>query len=229
MKSKLFIFLLLSYAGTFLAQTKTVNVTTAGTLSTLLTTTEANTLTNLIVTGNIDARDVAFMRDKILLLSVLDLSAAKIKAYTGIDGTYALATIAYPANELPLCAFYNASTITYKYSLTSIKLPTTLTSIGGSAFYYCYGLTGTFNIPATVTSIGSYALYGCSSLSAYTVETANTRYSSNNGVLFNKKQDSLFICPSAKTGSYTIPSTVVYIGASAFDYCSGLTGNLTIP
>ena len=208
---------------------KSLNVTTPGTLSTLMTATEANTITNLTLTGNIDSRDVAYMRDKILFLSVLDLSVAKIKAYTGIDGTYALASIEYPANEMPLCAFYNASTLSYKYSLTSIKLPTTLTSIGGSAFYYCYSLAGTFNIPASVTSIGSYALYGCSSLSAYTVETANTRYSSNNGVLFNKKQDSLFICPSAKTGSYIIPSTVVYIGASAFDYCYNLTGSLTIP
>ena len=208
---------------------KTVNVVTAGTLSTLITTNEANTVTNLTVTGNINARDVAYMRDKITLLSVLDLGSANIKAYTGIDGTYALATIAYPVNELPLCSFYNASTLSYKSTLTSIKLPTTLTSIGGSAFYYCYGLAGTFTIPAKVSSIGSYALYGCSALSAYVVESTNTRYSSNNGVLFNKKQDSLFICPSAKTGEYSIPSTVTYIGASAFDYCYNLTGSLTIP
>jgi len=208
---------------------KSINVVTAGTLSTLITTNEANTVTNLTVTGNINARDVAYMRDKIILLSVLDLGSANIKAYTGIDGTYALATIAYPVNELPLCAFYNASTLTYKSSLTSINLPSTLTSIGGSAFYYCYGLSGTFTIPAKVSSIGSYALYGCSALSSYVVETTNTRYSSNNGVLFNKKQDSLFICPSAKTGAYSIPLTVTYIGASAFDYCYNLTGNLTIP
>ncbi|HEY5507948.1 MAG TPA: leucine-rich repeat domain-containing protein, partial [Paludibacter sp.] len=208
---------------------KTVYVASAGTLSTLMTTVEANTITNLTVTGNIDARDVAFMRDNITLLSLLDLGSANIKAYTGIDGTYTLATIAYPINELPLCAFYNASTLAYKSTLTSIKLPSTLTSIGGSAFYYCYGLSGTFTIPAKVSSIGSYALYGCSALSAYVVETTNTRYSSNNGVLFNKKQDSLFICPSAKTGAYSIPSNVTYIGASAFDYCYNLTGNLTIP
>ncbi|MEI8086041.1 MAG: leucine-rich repeat domain-containing protein [Paludibacter sp.] len=221
--------LLLFSVITFGQVSKTVNVVTAGTLSTLMTTVEANTITNLTVSGNIDARDVAFMRDNIILLSALDLASANIKAYTGIAGTYALATIAYPANELPLCAFYNASTLAYKSTLTSINLPTTLTSIGGSAFYYCYGLTGTFTIPAKVSSIGSYALYGCSALSAYVVETTNTRYSSNNGVLFNKKQDSLFICPSAKTGAYSIPSTVTYIGASAFDYCYNLTGNLTIP
>ena len=210
-------------------QTKSVSVTTAGTLSTLITSAETTALTTLTVSGNIDARDFVFMRDNMSVLASLDLSAATIKAYTGTAGTYSVVTLIYPANEIPLCAFYNANTITYKSTLASIKLPTTLKSIGGSAFYYCYGLTGTFTMPASVTSIGSYALYGCSGLSAYSVDAANTRYSSNNGILFNKKQDSLFICPSAKTGTLSIPSTVTYIGASAFDYCTGLTGSLSIP
>jgi len=210
-------------------QTKTVNVTAAGTLSTLITSAETASITTLTVTGSIDARDFVFMRDNLSVLASVDLSTASIKAYTGTAGTYSGVSLIYPANELPLCAFYNANTITYKSTLASIKLPTTLKSIGGSAFYYCYGLTGTFTLPASVTSIGSYALYGCSGLSAYSVDAANTRYSSNNGILFNKKQDSLFICPSAKTGTLSIPSTVTYIGASAFDYCSGLTGSLTIP
>jgi len=217
---------LLVYAQTV---TKSVTLTTPGTLNTFFTTTEANTVTNLTLSGNIDARDFAFLRDKVALLAVLDISTAKIKAYTGLDGTYTVTSITYPANELPLCAFYNTNTYLSKYSLTTIKLPASLTSIGGSAFYYCTGLSGIFSIPASVTSIGDYALYGCSQLSEYQVVAANTRYSSNNGVLFNKKQDSLFVCPGAKAGSYTIPSTVVSIGASAFDGCSLLTGSLTLP
>ena len=42
---------------------KTINVTTAGTLSSLLTAEEKISVTNLTVTGNIDARDVMCMRD----------------------------------------------------------------------------------------------------------------------------------------------------------------------
>ncbi|MFA6582023.1 MAG: leucine-rich repeat domain-containing protein, partial [Paludibacter sp.] len=212
------------------AQTsKTVSVTTAGTLNLLISGTEANSITNLTVRGNIDARDVAFMRENIKYLSVLDLSAVKIKSYTGSDGTYGGTSIFYPANEMPLCSFYNSTTFTYKTSLTSVALPNTATSIGGSAFCYCSGLTGTFSIPASVTSIGDYALYGCTQLSAFAVETANTRYSSYDGVLYNKNQDSLFVCPLSKSGSLTLPQTVVHIGPSALESCSSLTGTLTLP
>ena len=35
-----------------------------------------------------------------------------------------------------------------------------VTSIGGSAFYYCSGLTS-ITIPNSVTSIGRYAFYNC--------------------------------------------------------------------
>ena len=224
----LILFLIPSFISIY-GQIKTVNVTTAGTLSTLITTAETSTITTLTISGKIDARDVAYVRDKITSLAVLNLSAASIQAYTGIDGTYSGVTLSYPANELPLCAFYNANTVTYKTTLTSVILPTTLKSIGASAFYYCYALSGTLTIPAGVTSIGTYALYGCSGLSAYDVNTANTRYSSNNGILLNKIQDSLFICPGAKSGALSIPSTVTYIGPSAFDYCYNLTGSLTLP
>jgi hypothetical protein len=64
---------------------KTINVSTAGTLSTLLTTTEKNTVTNLTITGSIDRRDFVTLRDDMPLLSVLDISSAEIKAYSPID------------------------------------------------------------------------------------------------------------------------------------------------
>ena len=46
-------------------------------------------------------------------------------------------------------------------SLTSIKIPDSVTSIGGSAFYSCTGLTS-ITIPNSVTSIGTYAFAHCS-------------------------------------------------------------------
>ena len=236
----------------FCQTSRTINLTTAGTLKDNVTLTEQKTLTNITLSGNIDARDFAFMRDKIQFLAVLDLTSSNIKSYTGSDGTYSGTITAYAANEIPAFAFYNPLLFTYKSTLTSIKLPSTATKIGTSAFYYSWNLAGTINIPATLTSIADYAFYGCSAIATFTVASSNTRYSALNGVLFNKSQDSLFVCPPAKSGSYTIPTTVKHIGASAFDncknltsilipntitsigsyafsYCSGITGTLTLP
>ena len=209
--------------------TKSVTTTTPGTLSTFFTTTEQSTVTNLTISGNIDARDMAFVRDKLKVLSVINLSAAKISLYVGTAGTYAGISLVYPANELPMYSFYNANTNKFKPSLTSVTLPATITSIGYLAFYYCWNITGTFSIPATVRKIGDYALYGCYNITSYSVAAANNRYSSYDGMLLSKAQDSLFICPTTKAGALSIPSTVTWIGYSALEGCSRLTGPLNLP
>lgn len=208
---------------------KSVNVFAAGTLSTLLSSNELNKITNLTLTGLVDARDFVFLRDKMTKLSVLDISSVNIISYFGTSGTYFGISLLYPANELPMYAFYNDITLTYKSSLTLVTLPNSITSIGYLAFYYCSNLTGIFSIPASVKSIADYALYGCTSISAYAVETANTRYSSIDGMLLSKAQDSIFICPTKKTGPISIPQTVKWIGYSAFEGCNLLTGPLNLP
>lgn len=214
---------------TLSAQTiKTVNVSTQGSLKNLLSITEQKTVSSLTLTGNIDARDFAFLRDKMTALSVIDLSMASIKAYTGADGTNTGVYLAYLANEIPIYAFFDPYLFTYKGTLTSIKLPTITTRIADMAFYYCYNLSSTITIPASLTKIGEYAFYGCSSISTFSVATTNPRYSSTNGVLFNKNQDSLFVFPPSKGGTYTIPTTVKHIGNSAFENCYKVT-SITIP
>ena len=86
---------------------KTINIATAGTLGNLLTATEKTTITNLTVTGNIDARDVKCMGVTISKLNTLDISAAIIQAYNGTDGTdFENNTTIYPANEMPAFSFF---------------------------------------------------------------------------------------------------------------------------
>ncbi|GAB1416795.1 hypothetical protein MASR2M117_22010 [Paludibacter sp.] len=235
----------------FSQTSKTVHSTSPGTLYLRINSTEQNTIVNLTVTGNINAIDFAFIRDKIKLLSKLDLSGANINAYSGTDGTYKGEQIEYPANELPHYAFYNPVLLSYKPTLTNVVLPTNITSIGYLAFYYCWNITF-LQIPAFVTNIYDYAFYGCYSIQSISVSSGNTRYSANAGVLYNKGQDTLLVCPNAKSGSLTIPSTVKHIGKSAFENCfnistitlpnslqsidsyafancSGISGNLNIP
>lgn len=231
---------------------KTINVITAGTLSNLITESEQKTVKTLTVAGNIDARDFAFIRDKMSVLASVDMTSASIKGYTGTDGTNTGLLTTYAINEIPAYAFYNSVYDTYKYTLTTFKFPSTTTAVGSLAFYFCTNLSGTLTIPVSLKSIADYAFYGCSQISAFSVASNNTRYSSLNGVLFNKTQDTLFIFPGAKSGTYTIPSSVKHVGASAFEgqsklsqlyfpatlnsigsyafaYCSGINGNLSLP
>jgi hypothetical protein len=119
-------------------------------------------------------------------------------------------------------AFYYCS------ELTSVTIPNSVTSIGEDAFSNCSGLTS-ITISASVTSIDESVFDGCSGLTSIDVEVANTKYSSGDGVLFNKDKTTLICYPAGKTGAtYTIPSSVTSIDSYAFSYCSGLT-SMVIP
>ena len=101
-------------------------------------------------------------------------------------------------------AFYGCS------SLTSITIPEGVTSIGNSAFFGCKGLTSV-KIPEGVTSIGSSTFQGCRSLTSITLPENVTSIG-----------DSAFYICSSLT-SVTIPKGVTLIGVSAFYDCSSLT------
>jgi len=151
----LFVFALFSLFST--AQiSKTLDVLTPGTLNSLLTATEKTSVTNLTLTGNINARDILTMRDNMPQLAVLDIGAVIIKEYMG-NATSNSTT--YPANEIPEYSFYNGSTS--KITLKTIILPISITSIGSLAFYGCLGLSGTLIIPNLVNTIGEYAFFRC--------------------------------------------------------------------
>ena len=103
-----------------------------------------------------------------------------------------------------------------------------VTSIGWRAFRDCSSLTS-ITIPNSVTSIDDWAFNGCEKLTQINVDTANTVYSSENGVLFNKEKTELIRYPEGKADtSYSIPSSVTSIGYMAVSGCSGLT-SITIP
>jgi len=184
---------------------------TAGNLSTLLTTTEQSTVTNLTVTGTMDARDFNTIQGMTRgALSILDLTAVTVAAYTGTELTYSYSRF-YPANEIPVGAFEEA------LNLTSIILPNSITSIGEGAFDICENLIS-INISASVISIGEFAFSGCSAF--IIVDENSLNYSSADGVLFNKTKTELKACPISKKGTYVVPSSVSIIKADAFLNCN---------
>jgi hypothetical protein len=106
-------------------------------------------------------------------------------------------------------------------AFTSVTIPRGVVSIQGS-FWSCLNLTNV-TIPASVSTIES-DFYYCPSLQTITVDVRNRRYSTADGVLFNKAQTELILCPAGKSGTYTSPNTVTSIGEYAFAWCTDLSG-----
>ena len=134
--------------------------------------------------------------------------------------------------------------------LSSITIPSSVTSIGASAFQGVTGLSSitipssvisiesdaflfssltSITIPSSVTSIGLSAFQDMSNLPEIMVDPANTYYSSDNGVLFNKDKTILVQYPNGNPRTlYNIPDSVSEIGNSAFVRATSLT-SITIP
>ena len=194
----------------------TIKLDEAGTLPNRIGESKKYLITNLKIVGEVNGTDWRIIREMAGCdyegektggkLSILDLSDAKIVkggseyVFFGYDSSRR-----YTSNDkLGDYAFYGCS------GLTSLTIPSSVTSIGSEAFSGCSGLTS-LTIPSSVTSIGESAFWDCSGLTSLTIPSSVT--SIGNYAFYD--------CSSLT--SLTIPSSVTSIGNYAFEGCSGLT------
>lgn len=125
----------------------------------------------------------------------------------------------------------NVTTLYYYPPASTIEeytIPSTVKTVSQAAFYNCANIVR-LNIPASVTSIGSEQFVGCSSLKSFSVDSANTFYSSSDGVLFDAKNSTLLYFPAAGSfGDYVVPNGTVTIAGAAAEDCKGLS-SIAIP
>ena len=126
--------------------------------------------------------------------------------YSSINDKLTSVTLPSTITSIGECAFYNCR------ALNSINIPASVTTIGDHTFNSCTSLT-TINIPSSVTTIGNFTFFYCTALTSVTFADASKLTSIG---------DSAFsYCPALT--SIEIPASVTSIGDSAFKGCAALT------
>ncbi len=206
--------------GDLITKQITIKLEEAGTLPSKIGDTKKYKITNLKIMGEINGTDLRFIREMAGCdykgmgtegkLVTLDLSEAKIVEggdfYYGYYDYYDHHSYYYTTSDDVIgdYAFSGCS------SLTSLTLPSSVTSIGGHAFEKCSGLTS-LTLPSSVTSIGKFAFRYCRGLTSLTIPSGVTTI------------DYYAFADCRGLTSLTLPSSVTSIGGHAFAWCSGLT------
>jgi hypothetical protein len=212
----------------------TVNILTAGTLASLISAGDRVTLTNLTVSGSIDASDFRSMRDLIPNLTDLDLTDATIVAYSGTQGTdptLGTANGTYLANAIPQHAFDIGSPYVGNEKLKNVKLPLSTTAICTKAFVSCRALVS-ISVPNTINSIENFAFDNCRALESFKIPDAITSITDH---AFSDTGLKHLIIPNSVTSinfqsfwscdsltMLSLPNSLSYIASMAFGSCGKL-------
>ena len=198
----------------------TIKLDKAGTLPDKIGSTKKKQITNLKIIGEINGTDWCFIREMAGCdyncektggkLSMLDLSDAKIVKgglpYIKYNGGV------YTSNDkLGYAAFSDCS------GLTSLTIPSSVTSIGEYAFNGCSGLTS-LTIPSSVTSIGESAFFGCSGLTSFTIPSSVTSIGWG-----------AFCGCSGLTSIYVYTEKLPNMGSDVFDGCDAKKCTVYVP
>lgn len=211
-----------------LSQT-TINLSSAGTLLVLAQQAgvKTDTITQLKLTGNTDARDFKTIRDLMINLEELDISLTDIVYYKGVEGTIGTGDLIYEANQVPYMALAGCQKLKHvslpqsatslgalgfdsNTQLVSVTLPDQIKSISYGMFYGCTSLFSV-EIPASVKIIGVSAFSGCTSLQSIPF--------SPNSELISITAFGFQNCSSLSV--IQLPQSLTTIDEQAFSNCTG--------
>ncbi|MGN0230840.1 MAG: leucine-rich repeat domain-containing protein [Muribaculaceae bacterium] len=178
-------------------------------------------IAELVISGRIDARDIAFMADSLSALRRLDMSDVVVEAFTA-EGTPLFANeVDYPANTIPSMAFANSA-------IAEIVLPQGATAIGEGAFAGCRALVD-IDIPSSLATIADYAFFDCSALTAVSTtasEVGSFAFARCTALLSYSNPMQSTIAPHTFEGCEALTSVclpaVSVISAGAFAGCTAL-------
>jgi len=182
---------------------------------------QCRNLTSITIPNNVTSIGTSAFSECIGLTSITIPNNVTSIGTSAFSGCTALTSVTIP-NLMTLGDLFPNSS-----NLLSVTLAEGASAIRDAMFSGKSSLTSV-TIPNSVTSIGSNAFNSCTGLTSVVVTNANPNYSSMAGVLFDKNQTTLIKYPEGKTGSYTIPNSVISIGGYAFSGCVGLA-SITIP
>lgn len=173
------------------AQQITINVETAGTLSSLIAESKKDVITDLKLTGQINTTDVGFIK-KMRSLENLDIkdvsfydSWGNLGNITGFEQNYDVFPVKHlilPVGAIKIDdrAFYGC------HNLETITLFDGIKEIGDDAFYYCSALEA-LDLPNSLETIGKRAFQNCESLKSIIIPNSVTSIKNDDASWYMRK------------------------------------------
>lgn len=110
----------------------------------------------------------------------------------------------------------------HNHGITSIEFPQTLEKVSYAAFAECFGLKQV-SLGKSAAEIVTNPFLGCSALRSFEVDSENTKYATEDGVLYSKDYTMLYAYPCGKESkTFVMNPNTEKIDDFAFWFCKGL-------
>lgn len=176
-----------------------LTVNEPGTLHALIGDMEVSKIGNLKIKGNINAKDLWYIRDNLTNIKELDLSGVSIHGCDELDPVNEFREpeqgTQFPANNIPRYGLANL------YSLSKLMLPEEVTTIQDNAFQY--SSIELLELPKQLKYLGNATFYGNSNLRILICKSnlpASLGNSAFNGTSLSS--NSIMICPDGSKSEY---------------------------